>query len=146
MKTLLRLIVWGLIVLLPVSCSRSGVIVEDDPGGGPHVFNPTDTSAPDITINTPAPNQVFVSGSTINITGKITDDYGLYRGTIKVINDANGFEMKNQAYEIHGFRTYDFSLSHLTAVTVPSDYTVVVSFEDHGLNITTKSVKIKVNP
>ncbi|MEK7224727.1 MAG: hypothetical protein AAB221_03495, partial [Bacteroidota bacterium] len=105
-----------------------------------------DTTAPLLDIYTPTANQVFTSGSTITITGRLTDDLGLYRGTIKITNDANGDILKNQAYEIHGLRLYDFSLSYVTSVTTASDYTVTVSFEDHGYNSVTKSVKVKVNP
>jgi hypothetical protein len=133
------------IAITLISCSKGGAIIEE-PDAGAHVFNPQDVTAPVITVNTPTDNQVFVSGSTITISGRLTDDYGLYRGTIKVIKDATGFELKNQPYEIHGFKTYDFSLPHVTSETSPADYTIVVSFEDHGLNVTTKSVKVKVNP
>jgi hypothetical protein len=137
----------SLIILTLASCSRGGAVIDDGSGGGgPHVFNPTDTNGPVITITTPSNNQVFISGNTINVTGRITDDYGLYRGTIRIINDATGGEIKGQVYEIHGLRTFDYNISHTTSVTVPSDYTVVVSFEDHGLNVTTSYVKVKVDP
>ncbi len=148
MKTHYRRVLAVVLILFSLdSCTSKGVYVDDGSGGGgPHVFNPTDITAPDITIYTPTTNQVFSSGNTINITGKLTDDYGLYRGTIRLINDATGYALINQPYEIHGFKSYDFNVMHNTSVTVASDYTVVVSFEDHGLNVTTKSVKVKVNP
>ncbi len=126
------------------SCSKGGTVTDD--GGGPHVITPTDTTAPEISILTPTINQVFASGNVINITGKITDDYGLYRGTIRVVNDANGAVLMNQAYEIHGLLLYNYNINHTTSVATSTDYTVTVSFEDHGTNITTKSVKVKVNP
>jgi hypothetical protein len=129
-----------------VSCDKGSAYIDDGGDAGSHVFNPQDVTAPEITINSPTPNQVFSSGSTMMITGRITDDYGLYRGTIKVIKDATGYEVRNQPYEIHGIKTYDFNLSHAVSESSPSDYTVVVSFEDHGLNFTTKSVKVKFNP
>lgn len=139
---------WLCVTVLAVSvlsCSKGGETTDDGGGGIPN-NNPNDTKAPDITITTPVAAQSFTNGQVINITGRITDDYGLYRGTIKLVNDATGFALINQPYEIHGFLLYNFNLNHTVAVTTASDYTVTVSFEDHGSNVTTKSVKVKVNP
>jgi len=127
------------------SCSKSSAGT-DDGSGGPHVISANDITPPVVNILTPADNQVFTSGNVINITGRLTDDLGLYRGTIKVINDANGAILMNQSYEVHGLKLYDFNINYTTSVSVVSDYTITVAFEDHGLNMTTKSVKIKVNP
>lgn len=127
-----------------LSCSKGGESTDD--GSGTHVFTPNDTTPPEIVINTPSAGQVFSNGQVMNITGRITDNYGLYRGSIKVVNDATGNALVNQSYEIHGFLLYNFSLNHTVSVTSASDYTVTVSFEDHGSNVTTKSVKVKVNP
>ena len=135
----------GLTVIVTVeSCTKSGT--GDDGSGGPHVISPNDTTPPVVNILTPANNQVFTNGNVINITGRLTDDLGLYRGTVKVINDANGAILMNQSYEIHGLKLYDFNINYTTSVSVVSDYTITVAFEDHGSNMTTKSVKVKVNP
>ena len=80
-------------------------------------------TAPDITIFTPTLNQVFSNGSVINVTGKITDDFRLYRGAIRVVNDANGVVLVNQPYEIHGLLLYNFNINHTASVTAASDYT-----------------------
>ena len=133
-------------VVFLAACSKTGSSSSDDGGGGTHIPSPNDTTAPLLDIYTPTANQVFTSGSSINVTGRLTDDLGLYRGTIKITNDANGDILKNQAYEIHGLRLYDFSFSYVASVIATSDYTVTVSFEDHGYNSVTKSVKVKVNP
>jgi Bacterial Ig domain len=117
-----------------------------DPNGDPHVLNYYDSIAPVVEIYTPAADQVFTSGSAINMTGKITDETGLYRGSVRVTNDANGELLKEQLYEIHGFLTYNFTVNYTTSVTTPSNYTVTVNFEDHGLNASSRSVKVKVNP
>ena len=55
------------------------------------------------------------SGNAINVTGRITDDFGLYRGTIRVVNDANGVVLVNQPYEIHGMLLYNFNINHTAA-------------------------------
>lgn len=133
-------------VLLLLSCSKGGSSGGDDDNGphpGPTVL---DTIAPSLVINTPTANQVFTSGSPINVTGRITDDLGLYRGSIRITDDANGNTLKEQAYEIHFVLSYDFSVSYTPTVTTASNYTVTVFFEDHGYNGVAKIVKIKVNP
>ena len=142
-----HIFLFAALVIILVACSKSGTTTDTGDGsGGQHVVTPTDITAPVIDVTTPTANQVFVTGNTIAITGRLTDDYGLYRGSIRITNDANGTVLKEQLYEIHGLKLYDFNIAYNTVVTVLSDYTVTVSFEDHGLNTTTKSVKVKVTP
>jgi hypothetical protein len=132
-------------ILLAAACSKGGTSSDD--GGGPHPTpSPIDTIAPALTINSPTSNQVFNSGNVINVTGRITDDLGLYRGSIRITNDANGALLKEQLYEIHYVLAYDFNISYTTNVTSVANYTVTVFFEDHGFNSATKSVKVQVNP
>jgi hypothetical protein len=144
-----RLLFLGFIVAVVTgigsSCSKGGTLTDD---GSDVIHNPSpnDTIAPVLDIYTPVAAQIFTNGSTINVTGKITDDLGLYRGSIKIINEANGSVLKEQLYEIHGIKSYNFAISHTTAVAAVSDYSVIVAFEDHGYNSATKSVKVKVNP
>ena len=133
-------------VMFAVACSKGSSSFNDNGGGSHPIPSPIDTIAPTLTINTPTPNQVFTSGNVINVTGRITDDLGLYRGSIRITNDANNAILKEQQYEIHYVLGYDFNISYTTNVTVPSDYTVTVFFEDHGYNNAAKSVKVKVNP
>ena len=131
--------------LILASCRKGHEATPQD-NTDDHVFTPTDVTPPVIDISTPTLNQEFKSGSVITITGKLTDDYGLYQGSISITNDATNAVVKQQLYEIHGLTIYNFSLAHTPLVTVPSVYTVTVKFEDHGLNFTTQTVKIKVNP
>jgi hypothetical protein len=148
MKTPFRIILlWITVVIIVTACSKGSSSSTDHGGGGPNPTpSPIDTIAPTLTINTPTSNQVFTSGNVINVTGRISDDLGLYRGSIRITNDANGTLLKEQLYEIHYVLSYDFNISYTTNVTIPSDYTVTVFFEDHGFNNATKSVKVKVNP
>jgi hypothetical protein len=125
-----------------MSCSKGGTANDTDL----HIVNLTDTIPPILEINTPLPNQVFTGSNTINVTGKITDESGLYRGSVNIVNDANGDVLKEQLYEIHGILSYNFNVAYTPSVTTVSNYTVTVSFEDHGLNTTTQSIKVKVNP
>jgi phosphate-selective porin len=135
-----------LFVTIIVACSKSGTTTVQDEGGGVHVYTPTDTIPPVVDIYTPAAAQTFSNGNSISITGKLTDDYGLYRGTIRITNDASGTLVKEQQYEIHGLLSYNFNFSHTVFTLAAADYTIAVSFEDHGTNVTTKTVKVKVNP
>ena len=129
--------------LVFVSCSRSGSGSGSDDDN--HPVDVIDTTHPVIVIGRPVLNQVYANGDTIKIEGRVTDN-GLYHGKIRITNDLNESLINEQAYEIHFFQSYDFSFSHKTAVSVASAYTVSVEFADHGLNITTKTVKVKVNP
>ena len=141
MKLRINIILWVIPVLFLFNCTRNGIPPNDEP----HVINLSDTIFPVITINKPVPDQVFKTGEAINIEGKVTDQ-GLYRGNIQIMNAANNSIVKEQAYEIHGLLEYDFSLSYISSVSTISDYTITVWFQDHGLNITTRTVKVKVNP
>jgi phosphate-selective porin len=137
-----------LLAALPVllaACAKGGSTADDD-NDGVHTPTPTDTTPPVITINAPLANQAFGSGTAINISGNISDDYGLYQGFIKVVNDANGLELVRQPYVIHGIKSYNYNFSYTPSVSSASDYTITVSFEDHGYNVANKSVKVKVNP
>lgn len=90
---------------------------------------------------------MFSNGNVISITGRITDDLGLYRCFVeKIVNEGNGNTVMSQAFEIHGLRLYNFDLTHTTSVVASSDYSVVITFDDHGANSATKSVPVKVNP
>ena len=133
---------WACLTII-FSCSRSGSGSGDD--GGDHPVDVNDTTYPVIRIDRPVNNQVFNNGDTIKIEGNVSDN-ALYRGKIKITNDLNGFVIIEQAYETHFIQSYNFSFFHKTAVSVASDYTVTVEYEDHGLNTTTKTVKVKVNP
>ncbi len=68
------------------------------------------------------------------LSGTITDDMGLYRGYIRITNDVTGEIVKEQLYEIHGIRSYNFNVPAISTVTAVTDYTVSVFYEDHGLN------------
>ena len=141
MKLRVNVILWLVPLLFLFNCTPGGIPPNEDP----HVINVNDTIFPFITINKPLAGQVFTTGETITIEGKVTDQ-GLYNGNIQILNSANSTIVKEQPYEIHGLLEYNFSLSHVASVSSITDYTITVWFQDHGLNITTKSVKVKVNP
>ncbi|GEM_PF-677754 len=129
------------------ACSKSGGSTDEGAGGGgPHIVTDNDTTRPVLTVMTPLNNQVFANGSSVSVTGSITDDMGLYRGYIRITNDVTGEVVKEQLYEIHGILSYNFNVSAAVTVTAATDYTVSVFYEDHGLNGVSRTMKVKVNP
>jgi hypothetical protein len=128
------------LILFCISCNKGGA-----PEDEIHAIDVSDNSYPVVVINTPTDGQVFSSGSTINVTGKVSDN-SLYQGSIAIRNETNGLIVKDQYYEIHYIPSYNFSISHLISVTAETDFTVIVKFEDHGHNQTIKAVQIKVVP
>jgi hypothetical protein len=125
-----------------ISCGKGGTI-EDDPAH--QAENVNDTTYPEVVVTTPTDNQVFASGSAINVTGTVADN-SLFQGSINIRNDATGAIVKEQYYEIHFIPSYNFNLSSAISVTAATDYTVTAKFEDHAFHQTIKTVKIKVNP
>ncbi len=87
---------------------------------------------------------MFSSGSVITIEGNVKDE-ALYNGKVRITNEANAM-IKEQVYKIHGLTTYNFNITHLVSVTVASVYTITVEFQVHGLNNTTKAVRVNVRP
>jgi hypothetical protein len=127
------------VTILAAACTK-GVEPQDI-----HAIDYNDTTLPIVVINNPSNNQSFKSGDIIHVSGKVTDN-SLFQGSIRFTDDASGSIMKEQQYEIHGLQEYNFDLPYPASVLVVSNYTVTVQYEDHGLNITTQSVKIKINP
>jgi hypothetical protein len=136
-----------LVAGLMTACSKSGNSTDDGGGGGgPHIVTDNDTTRPVLTVTTPLNNQLYANGSSISVSGTITDDMGLYRGSIRITNDVTGEILKEQLYEIHGIRSYNFNVPAIATVTAVTDYTVSVFFEDHGLNSISQTLKVKMNP
>jgi hypothetical protein len=137
-------ILWiALISLLLAACSKGSGLTSDEDTN--HIIDISDTTYPVIEIITPTADQEFKSGSAISITGKITDN-SLYQGTINIKDEGTGATVKDQAYEIHGLPSYNYNLTFAPSVTMTTSYTITVAFEDHGLNKSSKNVKVKVIP
>jgi hypothetical protein len=129
------------LIFVGVSCNKGGGAQEQ-----PHdYYDPNDYSYPTVTVNTPTDNQVFTSSSVVEVSGNVSDN-SLFQGSISIRNDANGLVVKDQAYEIHYIPSYNFSMTCPISVTASTNFTVSVKFEDHGHNVTAKTVKITVNP
>jgi hypothetical protein len=121
-------------------CSKGGSAAEEQ-----HLSDFNDSTTPVVDITAPLDNQVFTSGDIIKVDGKVTDN-SLYRGSVRITDDAGGAIIKEQLYEIHGYQSYNFHVEYTAAVTAVANYTITVQYEDHGLNAGIKTVKVKVNP
>lgn len=132
----------GLTLFLLIACSKTGGGTPDDN----HQIDDNDVTPPVITVSKPANNQVYVSGDEIIVEGFATDTKSLYKGKVKITNDSNGLTMKEQFYETHFLQRIDFRIAYKATVTATTDYTVLVEFEDHGLNMVNQTLKVKVNP
>ena len=130
------------IAIVSYGCSRGGVVEEIH---DPYPTGPPDTTMPSVDLKNPTDNQTFKSGDVIKVEGRVTDN-SLYRGSIRITNDADGSLIKEQLYEIHGYQLYDFSVDYQAVVSTTVNYTVTVKYEDHALNAGIKSVKVVVNP
>lgn len=133
----------AMVSLLLTHCSKGGNgASETDPN---HVLDFSDTTYPVIEITTPTADQEFKSGTAISISGKITDN-SLYQGSINIKDEGTGNTVKDQAYEIHGLSSYNYTLNWTPSVTKSMSYIITVEFEDHGFNKSSKSIKVKVSP
>ena len=101
---------------------------------------------PKITISKPTANQVYVSGDSIIVEGKVTDDKIVYKGKAQIKNDSNNLVVADNYYESHFLQVINFRLAYKAVVTVPTDFSILVEFQDHGANTSTATIKVKVNP
>ena len=120
--------------------------VSDTEAEDVHQEDHNDDIFPVITIVKPTPNQVYVSGDSIIVEGKATDEKTMYKGKVTLTNDAIGFDVAVQYFETHFLSVLNFRLAYKAVVTASTDFTIKAEFEDHGLNVTTQTLKVKVNP
>ena len=134
----------GMLVLASVvlvSCSKVGSPGEETLDA----IDQNDDVLPTITISKPTASQVYASGDSIIVEGKVTDDKIVYKGKVQIKNDANNLVAENY-YESHFLQAINYRLAYKAVVTVPTDFSVLVEFQDHGANTSTATIKVKVNP
>ena len=125
-----------------VSCSKVGSPAEETLDA----IDQNDDVLPTITISKPTANQVYTSGDSIIVEGKVTDDKIVYKGKVQIKNDANNLVMADSYYESHFLQAINYRLAYKAEVTVPTDFSILVEFQDHGANTSTTTIKVKVNP
>jgi len=127
--------------MVVLSCSKVGGGDED-----PNAIDQSDKIFPVITVSKPVANQVYMSSDSIIVQGKTTDDRVVYKGKVLITNDATNAIVSESYYESHSLTAIDFRVAYKPAVAAPTDFTVFVEFQDHGLNTVSASIKVKVNP
>jgi hypothetical protein len=129
------------VTIIFLSCTKVG-------GGdeNPDAIDQGDKIFPVITMSKPLANQVYTNADSIIVQGKTTDDRVVYNGKVLITNDATNAIVAESHYESHSLNAIDFRVAYKPAVTVPTNFTVFVEFQDHGLNTVSASIKIKVNP
>ena len=132
----------ALLSVILVSCNKVGYAEEDNPDA----IDQNDDIFPVITVSKPTVGQVYVSGDSIVVQGKTTDDKIVYKGKVRITNDATGALVAESHYESHYLTAIDFRLAYKAIVTAPTDFSILVEFQDHGANTTTATIKVKVNP
>ena len=128
--------------VIVISCSKAGSEAE----GSPDAIDLDDNIFPVITVSKPTTNQVYISGDSIIVEGKVTDDKKLYRGKVQIKNDISNLVMAETFYETHFLPAINFRLAYKAIVTSSTDFSILVEFRDHGDNVSTTTIKVKVNP
>ena len=128
--------------VIMISCSKVGGEAE----GSLDAIDLDDNVFPVITVSKPTANQEYTSGDSIIVEGKVTDDKIVYKGKVQIKNDANNLVMADSFYESHFLQAINYRLAYKATVTAPTDYNILVEFRDHGDNVSTATIKVKVNP
>ena len=101
----------------------------------------SDETPPVVNVITPADNQVFSNGQTVNVKAEISDETGIHMVHLIVV-DNNGIHLDH--FEEHlDAKTY--SLNRSFSVESGKLYTVTVDATDHGDNTTAKNLHVSAN-
>jgi hypothetical protein len=128
--------------MIMISCTKVGGPAEENLDA----IDQNDYVFPVITVSKPTANQVYTSGDSIIVEGKVTDDKIVYKGKVEIKNDANNFVMADGHYESHFLQAINYRVAYKAVVTVPTDFSILIEFQDHGANTSTATLKVKVNP
>ena len=142
MKYFYLAVIFVLTSVIMISCRKVGSESE----ASLDAIDQNDDVFPVITVSKPTANQVYISGDSIIVEGNVTDDKKMYKGKVEIKNDANSFVMAYNYYETHFLQAINFRLAYKAEVTVPTDFNILIEFQDHGANTSTTNIKVKVNP
>jgi hypothetical protein len=130
------------ICLIIISCNKVGA----GPEQSLDTDDKSDNAAPVLTVTKPTANQVYASGDSIVVDGKAVDEKVMYKGKVQIKNDATGVVVAESPYETHFLNTLTFHVAYKAIVTAPTDFSAIIEFQDHGYNLVTSTIKVKVNP
>lgn len=86
---------------------------------------------PQLEIASPTENAVFTSGSTINITGTVSDEDELHEMSIKVMRHSDDSLIQEWYPTVHSMESYTFNETLVINVTTDTEFHVEVEVEDH---------------
>lgn len=135
-------VIFVLAGLIMFSCGKVGAPQEESRDA----IDQNDDIFPVISMSKPTANQVYISGDSIIVEGVVTDNKIVYKGKVQIKNDANNLVMADGFYESHFLQAINYRLAYKAIVTVPTDFSILVEFQDHGANVATTNLKVKVNP
>src|SRR5688572_12272820 len=124
------------------SCTKVGAADEENI----EAIDQNDDVFPVINVLKPVVNQVYRNGDSIIAEGNVTDDKKMYKGKVQIKNDANNFMVAENYYETHFLSAMNFRLAYHAIVTVSTDFSVLIEFQDHGANTSSTTIKVKVDP
>jgi len=124
------------------SCTKVGAADEENI----EAIDQNDDVFPVINVLKPVVNQVYRNGDSIIAEGNVTDDKKMYKGKVQIKNDANNFMVAENYYETHFLSAMNFRLAYHAIVTVSTDFSVLIEFQDHGANTSSATIKVKVDP
>ena len=136
------MVIFVLASVIMFSCGKVGVAQEETPD----MIDQNDDVFPVIAVSKPTANQVYASGDSIIVEGTVTDNKIVYKGKVQIKNDANNLVMADGLYESHFLNAINYRVAYKAVVTMPTDFTILIEFQDHGANVSTSTVKVKVNP
>ena len=128
--------------VIMISCTKVGVGEQENL----NMIDEDDDVFPVITVSKPTANQVYKSGDSIIVEGKVTDNKIVYKGKVQIKNDANNLVMADGYYESHFLQAINYRVAYKAEATVPTDFSILVEFQDHGANTSATTIKVKVNP
>jgi len=125
-----------------ISCSKVGAGQQENLDA----IDQNDDVFPVVTVSKPTANQLYASGDSIIVEGKVTDNKIVYKGKVQIKNDANNLVMADSYYESHFLQAINYRLAYKAVEAAPKDFSVLIEFQDHGANTSTTTIKVKVNP
>lgn len=108
-------------------------------------MDPSDKSAPVITLISPGDSQTYTSGDTVWIKGSMTDK-SLHESLITLIRDSDSASLLNETPYVHDLTSYNFNYFWKSMATVKTTATLTITVLDHGNNTSVAKRKIIINP